>query len=89
MLGLGVVGGAAFGTYWYLSEGAQAADAFPADSIGYVGLNLDPSGRQKLEALETLKKLPSISDELDLDGPVEDIDVKQVARRGGPRGGPL
>ncbi|ANH39163.1 hypothetical protein I601_2747 [Nocardioides dokdonensis FR1436] len=78
MLGLGVVGGAAFGAYWYLSEGAQAAEALPADSIGYVGLNLDPSGRQKLEALETLKKLPTIAAELDLDGPVEDIDVKQV-----------
>lgn len=77
VLTLGVVGGAAFGAYWYLAEGAQAAEAFPADTVGYVGLTLDPSGRQKLEALETLKKLPTVTKELDLEGPVEDIDVKQ------------
>ncbi len=70
-------GGAAFGAYWYLSDGAQAAEAFPADSVGYVGVTLDPSGQQKLAALETLQEFPTIADELDLEGPLEDVDVKR------------
>lgn len=77
VLGLGLVGGAAFGAYWYLSDGAQAAEAFPADSVGYVGVTLDPSGQQKLAALETLQEFPTIADELDLEGPLEDVDVKR------------
>ena len=77
VLGLGLVGGAAFGAYWYLSDGAQAAEAFPADSVGYVGVTLDPSGKQKLAALETLQEFPTIADELDLEGSLEDVDVKR------------
>lgn len=77
VLGLGLVGGAAFGAYWYLSDGAQAAEAFPADSVGYVGVTLDPSGQQKLAALETLQEFPTIADELDLEDPLEDVDVKR------------
>ncbi|GHJ58204.1 hypothetical protein NOK12_07230 [Nocardioides sp. OK12] len=77
VLGLGLVGGAAFGAYWYLADGAQAAEAFPADSVGYVGLTLDPSGQQKLAALETLQELPTLAEELDLEGPVDEIDVKR------------
>ena len=77
VLGLGLVGGAAFGAYWYLSDGAQAAEAFPADSVGYVGVTLDPSGQQKLAALETLQEFPTIADQLDLEGPLEDVDVKR------------
>ena len=60
VLGLGLVGGAAFGAYWYLSDGAQAAEAFPADSVGYVGVTLDPSGQQKLAALQTAADQPQL-----------------------------
>ncbi len=77
VLGLGLVGGAAFGAYWYLSDGAQAAEAFPADSVGYVGVTLDPSGQQQLAALETLQEFPTIAEELDLEGPLEDVDVRR------------
>lgn len=74
---LAVAGGAAAAAVWYFADGAQSAEAFPADSIGYVGVTLDPSGQQKLEALETLQKFPALSDELGLDGDLRDIDVKE------------
>ena len=78
VVGLGLVGGAAFGAYWYLADGAEAAEAFPADSVGYVGLTLDPRGQQKLEALQTLEKIPSIAEELDLEGPLDEVDVRRM-----------
>lgn len=68
-------GGAA--AFWYLSSGAAAAEAMPADTIGFVGVNLDPSGQQKLEALQTLKKFPAISEKLGLDGDLGEVDVKR------------
>ena len=70
-LGLAAVGGAAFGARWFLDEGAQAAEALPASAVGYVGLTLDPSGSQKLEALRTLEKFPLIAEELGLDEALE------------------
>lgn len=73
-----VVGAGAFGAAWWFSDGAQAAEALPAGTIGYVGVNLDPSGGQKVAALETLEKFPAIREEFGLDGPVADIDVKQT-----------
>lgn len=76
--GVALVGTAAWGAWWWLADGGQAAEALPASAVGYVGLTLDPSGSQKVEALSTLRSLPAIAEELDLDGPVEDIDLKQT-----------
>ena len=76
--GVALVGAAAWGAWWWLADGGQAAEALPASAVGYVGLTLDPSGSQKVEALSTLRSLPAIAEELDLDGPVEDIDLKQT-----------
>ena len=76
-LGLAAVGGAAFGAWWFLDEGAQAAEALPASAVGYVGLTLDPSGSQKLEALRTLEKFPLIAEELGLDGDLGEIDLRE------------
>lgn len=78
VVGLGAIGAAAFGTYWYLSTGPQPAQALPADTLAYVSLDLDPSGEQKIDALNTLKKFPAADDELDLSGDVGDIDIKKV-----------
>ncbi|MBU2075127.1 MAG: DUF3352 domain-containing protein [Actinobacteria bacterium] len=77
-LGLAAVGGAAFGAWWFLDDGAQAAEAFPASSVGYVGLTLDPSGSQKLEALRTLEKFPWVAEELGLDGDLGDVDLRET-----------
>ncbi|MBF4160639.1 DUF3352 domain-containing protein [Nocardioides acrostichi] len=76
-LALALAGGATAAALWYTSDGSQAAEAFPSTSVAYIGVTLDPSGQQKLEALETLKKFPAISDKLGLDGSVSDIDVKE------------
>ncbi|WP_244927602.1 DUF3352 domain-containing protein [Nocardioides sp. W7] len=75
VVGAGAIGGAAFGAWWYLSTGAQPAEALPADTLGYISVDLDPSGEQKIDALRTLKKFPVIDGELDLSGDVGDIDV--------------
>lgn len=78
VLGVALVGGAAWGAWWWLADGPQAAEALPASSIGYVGLTLDPSGSQKVEALGVLEKFPAIAEELDLDGPVGEIDLREA-----------
>ncbi|CUR54035.1 conserved hypothetical protein [metagenome] len=62
-----VVGGAAWAASWYLSSGADAAEALPASTLAVVQVNLDPSGEQKIEALKMLNKFPGITSELDLD----------------------
>ncbi len=61
------VGGAAFGAYsWLSGTGAQPAEALPAGTIGYLSVDLDPSGSQKIEALRTLRKFPAFKDEVGL-----------------------
>ncbi len=65
--GLAIAGGAAYGITSFMSAGAQAAEALPAGTIGYVSVNLDPSGGQKIEAIKTLRKFPAFRDEVDLD----------------------
>lgn len=62
-----VIGGGAWAATSFFSTGAQPAEALPASTIGYVSVDLDPSGGQKIEAIKTLRKFPGIQDELDLD----------------------
>ena len=49
------------------STGDQPAQALPAGTIGYVSVDLDPSGEQKIEAIRTLRKFPAFADNVDLD----------------------
>ena len=73
----GVVGGAAAGVVlvagvggWgvaqLLAGGESPAAAVPADAVGYVSIDLDPSAGQKIEALRTMRKFPALAKELDL-----------------------
>lgn len=71
------LGAAAYGAWWYLATGAQPAEALPASTLGYVSLDLDPSGSQKIDALRTLKKFPTLEKEFNLDGDPTDIDIKR------------
>lgn len=75
LLGTGAVVAAGFGAWWYSSTGPQPAEALPAGVLGYAAVDLDPSGAQKLAALDLLKKVPAISDELDLGGNPATVDV--------------
>lgn len=61
-----VAGGAAWAATSFLGEGAQPAEALPAATLGYVSVDLDPSGSQKVEALRMLRKFPAIEKELHL-----------------------
>lgn len=69
VLGVALAGGGALAYSAYFATGPQAAEALPASTILYVGVDLDPSGQQKLEALEMLEKFPAfddLSDDLDI-----------------------
>lgn len=76
---LAAVGVAAVGTGgWalvnFFSTGAQPAQALPASTLGYVSMDLDPNGAQKIEALKTLNKFEDFK-ELGLDA---DDDIRQT-----------
>jgi hypothetical protein len=75
LLGTGAVVAVGLGAWWYTSTGPQPAEALPAGVLGYAAVDLDPSGEQKLAALDLLKKVPAISDELDLGGNPATVDV--------------
>jgi hypothetical protein len=58
------VGAGAYGVVQLMAGGSPAAAAVPADAVGYVSLDLDPSASQKIEAFKMLRKFPSIKKEL-------------------------
>ena len=60
---LAVVGVGAYAAVTFLSGGAGAETAMPAQStLAVVSLDLDPSAKQKIEALRTLQKFPQLED---------------------------
>lgn len=68
LTGLVLAGGlGAWAASWYLSSGPQPAEALPAGTLAYLSLDIDPSGSQKVEALNTLNRFPAFRDELNLD----------------------
>ncbi len=66
------VGGASWAAWSFLSTGAQPAEALPDTTIAYVSIDLDPSGGQKIEALQTLQKFPAFDERVGLD-PDDDV----------------
>lgn len=70
-----VIGGGVWAGVSFFSQGAQPAQALPADTLAYAAVDLDPSGEQKIEAIRFLRKFPGIQDELDLD---TDDDLKRA-----------
>lgn len=66
---VGVVAVAGAGVWaWqgWFAQGPQAAEALPADTLAYVGVDLDPPGGQKLAAYDTLRRFPSLKKHLGL-----------------------
>ncbi|MEO9324649.1 hypothetical protein ABFT23_14240 [Nocardioides sp. C4-1] len=59
-LGLVAAAGGAFAVYQLaFATGPQPAEALPASTVGYVGIDLDPSGEQQLEAYDVVEDFPS------------------------------
>ncbi len=75
LVGLAALGGGGL-LAWaaFFSVGDQPAQALPAGTLGYLSVDLDPSGSQKIEALRTLNKFPAFEDAVGLDA---DGDIKQ------------
>ncbi|WP_402469671.1 DUF3352 domain-containing protein [Isoptericola aurantiacus] len=76
--GLLVLGGAGAAAYAMLDGGgAQPEAALPADTLGYVRVDLDPSAEQKINLLRLATRLPDLSEDLGVELS-EDSDLKQV-----------
>ena len=60
------VGAGAYGVVQLMAGGSSPATAVPADAVGYVSLDLDPSASQKIEAFKILRKFPALKKELGL-----------------------
>ncbi|QCW50434.1 DUF3352 domain-containing protein [Nocardioides dongxiaopingii] len=73
--GIAAVGtGGYFAWSAYLATGPQPAEALPASTVAYVSVDLDPSGKQKLAALDALEKFPAFEENVDVD---RDDDLRQ------------
>lgn len=64
---LAVGGGAVWAASSFLGTGDQPAAAMPASTLGYVSIDLDPSGGQKIEAIQTLRKFPAFKEHIGLE----------------------
>jgi hypothetical protein len=62
VIGLGAATAAVFGAVWYFGTGPQPAEALPDSTIAYVSVDIDPSGKQLLEAKKTAEKFPAWND---------------------------
>jgi hypothetical protein len=65
---IGVVAAGAWGIGQFMGGGQAPDIAVPASAVAYVAVDLDPSLGQKVEALKTLRKVPSLEKELGVDG---------------------
>jgi hypothetical protein len=48
----------------FFQQGTQPAAVLPSTTIGYVSLDLDPSGGQKIDAFRTLNKFPAFKSQV-------------------------
>ena len=67
VVGALAIGGVAWAAWSFFSTGDQAAEALPGSTLGYVSIDLDPNGGQKIEALQTLKKFPAFKEQVGID----------------------
>ncbi len=49
-------------------RGSRPAEAVPANAVGYLSIDLDPSAAQKVEAVRLLGKFPALREDLDISG---------------------
>lgn len=61
----GVVGVGGWAAASLMSTGDQPAEVVPAEAVGYLSIDLDPSAAQKVEAVGLLQKFPALRGQLD------------------------
>jgi len=71
------IGGGVWAWRSFMAQGAQPAEALPANTLAYAALDLDPPGGQKVAAYNALRKFPSIKRELGLNS-VDDVQKSLV-----------
>ncbi len=59
-----VVGGGVWAAMSFFATGPQPAEVLPSSTVGYASVDLDPSGGQKIEAMQMIKKFPALEKEL-------------------------
>ena len=64
---VGMVAAGGWGLAQLMAAPGSPADAVPANALGYLSLDLDPSAGQKIAAIETLQRFPALKKALDLD----------------------
>lgn len=70
-----VLGGGAFAAYSFLAgNGPRPDEALPASTIAVVSVDLDPSAGQKIAAIKSIRKFPTLKENLGLDA---DDDLRQ------------
>ena len=67
-----LAGAGAWAALTLVGGGPQPTEALPADTLGFVSIDLDPSAGQKIEAMKMLNKFPGFKDEFGLD-PSDDL----------------
>jgi hypothetical protein len=80
-----LLGGGAFAFYAadpfnLFRAGPQAAEAMPADAFFYVGVDLDPSAEQKVNALRFLQNFPAFGDATGVRDARDDVRERIVER---------
>lgn len=74
LAGVVLVGGGVFAAVQLAGGGEQPSEALPAEALGYVSFDLDPSASQKIEAIKMFRKFPGLKDEM---GMQEDTDIRK------------
>lgn len=64
---VGLVGGGAWAWNAWFNQGPQPSESLPAGTLGYVSIDIDPTGQQKVEAIGFLRKFPAFKDKVGLD----------------------
>lgn len=72
VVALALAGGGAWAAMSFFATGDQPTEALPATTLAFVSVDLDPSGGQKIEALQTLNKFPAFEDSVGID-PDDDL----------------
>lgn len=66
VLAVVLLGGGVWAATSFFATGDQPAQALPDSTLAYLSVDLDPSGSQKIAALQTLKKFPAFEDQVGL-----------------------